>query len=413
MATKTMKLILVLLLCGLAQCVAERFIRGNKLKPLMSYLRNHGNITLIEENNKNKAMFKGPEKMFTPIKQYLVAAVVSRNELNTLPETLGEKLLKKHRMQVYLNKKLDGYGGGKFHGEMDFFHKGGLDTMVNRLRNETGSDIEPVVLLYSYYIPCAHVGNVQYSCSEEVGKAAYYSNYTMYVGFTEVFVGTDLDQALQYLSKGRFLKLYRDTTEAYEQLIYIPPDYSKPTFQKQFSQCLSEMGIGSCRTNDDLDIYIARFINMVVHECTHNSSVRGFITEYDRTNLLKCIKGVLTKCQNCQACDQNIKIVNDVITFCAESTMDTGLFLGKFKHLDDNSWEIMDGPWKDLTQSMNLNAIKKLPCRAKGDAMNTCMENLKKIKNGSNKSLSRLLTKERRKKNPRINRGSRINRGRM
>lgn len=375
-----MRLILVLFLCGFTPCFADELLGIDKVKPLMSYLKEHGNKELQEENIKKEENYKGKEGECYPDRQYLVAAVVSTDELNIQPETLGKLLLKGNRLKTYINKKQPGCGNARFHGEMEFLHHGGLDTMVKSLRDEKGTDTNPVVLLYSFYIPCAHVSNVDYSCSEEVGKAAYENKYQWYIGYTEVYNGTNEAQALQYLSKGRALKLLRDSLNSYVELTYTPPADNKPTFQKHFSNCLFDMGIGSCQNNEDRHIYIARYINMVVYQCTHSTTFSGYLTRYSRTYLLKCIKKEVNSCQTCKKCKQKKVIPNSdtlkfIIEFCSESVMEPNMFLGKVKRLDDASWEIWNGPWKDLTDPLDMS-LKRLPCLANNDASSACMKKL-------------------------------------
>lgn len=69
-----------------------------------------------------------------------------------------------------------------------------LDAMEETFVEDFGEDAHQYLLIFSHYIPCTIDGH---KCADVIGEFARHSSYKMYVGYENVYKGTDKDEAVQ------------------------------------------------------------------------------------------------------------------------------------------------------------------------------------------------------------------------
>ena len=164
------------------------------------------------------------------VNQYMVAAMMSREEIESDSAIWGNEFprnsnLVKKRMRFYLNRE----GHNEQDWNVDRALHGEIQLILNDLESQQGLIHEfheffkdkksttqvPILMLFSYYIPCANVPNLGYSCAEQLAK--YMKNQRKRVGmavaFNEIWRGTDPDASLAHMQAAKIAAYERRMEE--------------------------------------------------------------------------------------------------------------------------------------------------------------------------------------------------------
>ncbi|KAK7479054.1 hypothetical protein BaRGS_00029724 [Batillaria attramentaria] len=185
----------------------------NDVMPIFEMLREGGDRTLAEANEEKKRKHEERKRAnpklkseFYPYRQYIVAIVVSRKEIEDVRKTSKEgrdsfyELLQKEGRHVFqINERSKEKPPcaeepcGKrpnypWHGEVIAIHKQRFDKAIKQFLDKQKGK-HPILLLYSHYIPCAKLPSTfGYSCSEELATFKKKNrNLKMFVAFSRYF----------------------------------------------------------------------------------------------------------------------------------------------------------------------------------------------------------------------------------
>lgn len=307
--------------------------------------------------------------------QFLSVAVISKSELmnsKTWKLTDIVQLRSTGRVKTFLNEEIDGKDNA-WHGEMRFLteENTGMKRMIQVLKEEKGDKEYPYIVMFSYYIPCAYMRGINYSCSEELASIAHTYEYKMIIGYSMIFKSSTEDRAKKYLHSGS-IQAFRKIAEApgYELLLYEVETGNDHSFQKLYFNCLREKPISDCCNYDDndrKDRVVALFVNTVTKQCTENSQAVGRITRWNRQNLLDCIHDYIDRSfgHDCEQC-KNDEDVKFIAKFCAYAAVVQPAisYLGVAKDMHDTTWTEFKGAWNMVYSS--AKTTPEIPC-LKGD----------------------------------------------
>lgn len=348
---------------------------SNDVTKLMNLLMKYGEKKLQEvrtqRNDEN-------------ISQYLVASVLSKTEIMESKnwESLPDSITKDNRRVVTIvndkNYKNFPFKTKKpLHGEvLLLLDRQDLPSMINNLKEEQ-NNAYPYVVLYSHYIPCCDIENIEYSCAEELAAAAIsnHGKYTMLVGYNTVFSKTNPDKARKFMSKGG-IKLFMSENGVFN------PDYKefdntekKPDrlLQQLFYECLDNAPISeTCCTvgnnrKEDKQKILAMYINNVVFKCTTNKPLKSYIgklTPALRLAIMQCIHNYADQHtrEDCPYCPAKTTIYS--IKVCALFASAFGTEIGRPSNLNDPyqpGWVKGRSHWGSLYEGYNVDADKNRP----------------------------------------------------
>ncbi|KAK7487217.1 hypothetical protein BaRGS_00021569 [Batillaria attramentaria] len=333
------------------------------------------------ENLLNKLMNLGKEfkdRVDENRTQYLAVAVVREEEMKKF--NLSDSEIDPNRYEVLLNYKDHNYTYynlcRQLHGEVQAIDFGYIDSMMDNFTHIYPSEY-PFLVMYSYYIPCAKIPDLGYSCSEELMNFAMgkYAEFGVVVGYSEVFNNTNETCSQCMLRKGGIIAFKRLDNGHYEQTVtFSPPETANDsliTFQQEFYNCLVKDSAECCGQSSNTKAeLVAYFTNHITSNCTSGSHRSRFITEGGSNELQKCISKVIGhhadgNCANpSQQCANSQNVTRQPIR-CLNETLRTTRweFLGRPdppSNWQSAKWTRYDGPWKDLYEGRLARSVYAL-----------------------------------------------------
>ncbi|KAK7479052.1 hypothetical protein BaRGS_00029722 [Batillaria attramentaria] len=254
----------------------------NDVIPIFELMREDGERRLANENKRLEDVCKENGLIFSQQSQYLVAIVVSREEIEEVikaDQEARERLFAafpnqgRHIFKTNYNSdekpKCSVIDTDKYpwHGEIIAIEKGYIDNAVKAFGQEQ-SDKDPIVLIYSHYIPCARVGNTGYSCSEQLANFRKgRGNMKMLVAFTTYYYGTDGRAAHDFMKNGG-ITAFQNMVHTYRVFLPSSVDNKQGTFQEELFDCLYQLPLSRCCTGETKRKRItAFFVNTVTYTC--------------------------------------------------------------------------------------------------------------------------------------------------
>lgn len=140
--------------------------------PFFQAMRQLGETKREKQNRKIKKMEKTKNGK-RPYSQFLLITIASDEEIYQSATSFPDSFINSGRLVFIPNKRDHGekyYNTGReLHGEVIALHFGKIKKLMEKFKSDPKTrNTYPIILLYSHYIPCAHVPNLGYSCSEEL-----------------------------------------------------------------------------------------------------------------------------------------------------------------------------------------------------------------------------------------------------
>ncbi|XP_052080176.1 uncharacterized protein LOC127718231 [Mytilus californianus] len=352
--------------------VSVRDFTPQLVTPIFEVMRRYGEAERDEVNKKIQNRNKK-----TPIfNQYLLITIVSDEEINQAEswgKSFPKEFLEKRRIVFLLNERDHGkeyYNPDReLHGEIKAIHFGEIDRLMGDFKRDPKTKYKyPIMLLYSHYIPCAHVQNLGYSCSEELMNYAKgrIHEFTMLVAYTTVFKNTDEKSSFDFMRNGGIIAFMRMANGPYvhKLKVYTPNsiDGIKRTFQREAYDCITDFPPSKCCTgnqNNRANI-TTYFINYLTYECISKSKSTRLFTELSRNQLKICLKKEIDKnigddCIQCSRKNpESLRATRALIEFCFDRSIEVSEGLGKPRN------NIYDPEWVPCT-NCNWNVIYEPP----------------------------------------------------
>lgn len=341
-------LLLLSLFCGESLSTFE--YTPEKVKPVFELMRNYG---LVKKQGKNM------------VNQYLVVLMASNDEIlnPNPPVTLGAQSwtvqLEKYfhqRLKFLLNEK----DNVPLHGEFNFIRNNMIEPMNIAFRGKYPGE-RPVVLMYSYYIPCSDIRNLGYSCSEETAIFATcnWKKFDLLVAYSIVFRGTSRSVETNVTNAKHFLQLAGIPAFQYQVNALVPAyNFTREdretralsvTFLHVLFQCLNMSIKYDCMPDSEIDrkAIIALFVNQIAYECFKD---RDF-------EWRKKYKETVTNCfversedkigSNCELCRGTCSNYKNISKKCVGDSFDQSLVPGEPGDPSDpfnDTWTVTTDP---------------------------------------------------------------------
>jgi hypothetical protein len=318
--------------------------------------------------------------------QYLVAAVLSDDDLNT-PNRMPGRLLKgcpndgpDHDKQmimcsisgVFLNRESEDiwrksrwsgdetYRDHEWHGEYILLNEGYVQQLVE---NFEGNQCQ--VYLYSYYIPCADIKGCPYWCSDEILK---YNNRDdiscriTVIGYTEVFrrsntTRTNEQFAVNNIESAR-AQLFKNVKKVKTKAIRDVKDRNRNVpFQELMFLCLNESPISACCVNlpgtssSSSEELIAYYVNKMVFKAI-NVIKSDLTAKTKRDDYLTYFYHFIDKTisRDCSVCPYE-RYHKLVMKFCTKTAIELASGFGEPSESGDlshSSWTFTGNRWNNL-----------------------------------------------------------------
>lgn len=317
------------------------------MTPIFEVMRLHGEA---ERDEVNKKIQNGNKK--TPkYNQYLLITIVSDEEINQAKnwgKSFPSEFSEKRRIVFLLNERDHGkeyYNPDReLHGEIIAIHFGEIERIMGDFKKDPKTKYKyPIMLLYSHYIPCAHVQNLGYSCSEELMNYAKgrINEFTMLVAYTTVFKNTDEKSSFDFMRNGGInaFMYMANGPYAHELKVYTANsiDGIKRTFQGEAYDCISDFPPSKCCTGNQKNraAITAYFINYLTYQCISKSKSTRLFTELSRNQLKICLKKEIDKnigddCVQCSRKNtESLKATKTLFEFCFDRSIEVTESLGK------------------------------------------------------------------------------------
>lgn len=327
------------------------------MTPIFEVMRRYGEAERDQVNNK----IKNQNKKTPKFSQYLLITIVSDEEINqannwgnSFPSEFSEK----RRIVFLLNERDHGkeyYNPDReLHGEIIAIHFGEIERLMGDFKKNPKTKYKyPIMLLYSHYIPCAHVPNLGYSCSEELMNYASgrINEFTMLVAYTTIFKNTDKESSFDFMRNGGINAFMYMANGPYthELKVYSPSsiDGIKRTFQGEAYDCISEFPPSKCCTGNQKNraAITTYFINFLTYECISKSKSTRLLTELSRNQLKICLKkeidiNIGDDCIQCSRKNpESLRATRALFQFCFDRSIEVTQSLGKPRsHIYDPDW---------------------------------------------------------------------------
>ena len=154
------------------------------------------------------------------------------------------------------------------HGEIQaLFHDNTIVKLVHKLyerRNSEDTEL-PYVFIFSHYIPCACLGNIHYSCAEELANLGRVkrNSYKIIVGYRDAWNETNLKFAEKLLQEGEILTIMNVSSgQVLKKRFKIEPEI----YQEKLTKCLTSL----TAIPEDT---IACFINTITKNCSSDENL--------------------------------------------------------------------------------------------------------------------------------------------
>ncbi|CAC5362189.1 unnamed protein product [Mytilus coruscus] len=323
------------------------------MTPIFEVMRCHGEAKRDKINTENRNHNKDkPKPIKKPIfNQYLLITILSKEEIDQAKnwgKSFPEEFTDDRRLIFLLNERSHGkeyYNPlRELHGEIIAIHFGEIERLMDDFRkNPKTKSKYPIMLLYSHYIPCAHVQNLGYSCSEELMNYAKgrIQEFIMLVAYTITYKNTDEQSSFNFMRNGGINAFMHMANGEYihKLKVYTPSsiDGIKKTFQGEAFDCIIASPPSRCCTGNQKNraAITAYFINHVTYQCISKSNAARFFTELSRNQLKICLKKEIDKNigDDCIQCSRkNPESLNATKAFfelCFEKSIEDSQVLGK------------------------------------------------------------------------------------
>lgn len=283
------------------------------MTPIFEVMRYHGEAKRNEFNKKIKDQNKRKPKSkrnfgFT---QYLLITIVSKDEIDqakhsgkSFQEDFTNQNKTKHQRLIFLlnkrNHRNEYYNPDReLHGEIIAIYFGKIERLMDDFKNNPKTKYKyPIILLYTNYLPCAHVSNLGYSCSEELMNYAKgrIHEFTMLVAYTTVFKNTDEKSSFDFMRKGGINVFMYKANGSYTHKLKVfnssSIDGIKKTFQGEAYDCLINPTPPKCCAGNQKNrtAIAAYFINHATSQCIAKFNASRLFTELSRNQLKICLK---------------------------------------------------------------------------------------------------------------------------
>lgn len=275
--------ILVVLIAGPCHATPMENYTPQQVKPLFNQMRVYG-----EKKKKESGI---------NYRQYLVLLVASHGEILYGPIEDFTDPHFTHRFETgnYKDRVRLVINQDQQHGEIQCTHDGILAEKLANFRQIKPNDF-PIVMMYSYYIPCADIPNLGYSCSEELAIFASWNSQTsgLLVAYTEIFNRTDEEKAKNFmLHAGIPAFRFQETHPKIWELVSVytvQPVQQVPLLFSLF-ECISK-AVNHARLSENTVVQkqiIAFYVNSMAYQCFSKETVR--LRDSNRQHLQSCFCG--------------------------------------------------------------------------------------------------------------------------
>ncbi|XP_052080221.1 uncharacterized protein LOC127718258 [Mytilus californianus] len=295
------------------------------MTPIFKVMRKHGeeerdkvsqqiqkkHKKIQKQNKKNHKQNKNKPKRAFEYKQYLLITIMSDEEIREAILWGGkfpDEFKKNERLTFLLNKLNHGkeyYNPDRqLHGEVNAIHFGAIERLMNNFKSNPKTKYKyPVMLLYSHYIPCAHVPRLGYSCSEELMNYAKgrIEEFRMIVAYTTCYKDTDEHHSFKFMTDSGIEAFEHMVKGQYTHSLKVYSQNSIDGIQKSFQgeayDCIQNSPLSTCCTGKEQKrtAITAYFINYVTYQCISKSKASRLFTELSRNQVKTCLKKELDK----------------------------------------------------------------------------------------------------------------------
>ncbi|VDI15104.1 Hypothetical predicted protein [Mytilus galloprovincialis] len=358
--------------------------KSNDVDRLFQQLETYGKTELTDYKNIHK-----DQSNMKFVQQYLTVAVLSEQEVKD-PKNWADQLpdwLKRDnsRLRVIFNRKI---GKDVFHtnpkiplhGEISFLYlDSNIDEMLNSFKAKQKESF-PFVFVFSFYIPCANIKNIEYSCSEELAHHAvlHKNDYQMVVGWSHHFVEksakTDVGRSKNYMSLGGIQQFEKENGIFQKQSTSELFHPTEIIIQALYFKCLNSLISEDCCVIDSFTDsedknnrkrgILAYYINSMYHTCTQESKWKGPLTQLRLAPLSKCTENYINKNTGsaCKTCSSHR--TKHLLETCSLYSQAYATHIGKpFNVQDPYNPEWVLGPvsWSDLYKGCNFDVTQNSP----------------------------------------------------
>ena len=244
----------------------------NYIRGILNSMAARGDIFLQDNNNTGK--------------QVLVIAVLSASEFAVQKKDISDDMI-----EILPNKKIYGLpkyyysDAKKVHGEIQaLFHDNTIDRLIRKLDERRNSEDTglPYVFIFSHYIPCACLGNVHYSCAEELANLGRVkrNTYKIIVGYRDAWNETNLEFAEKLLQEGEMFTIMNVSSgQVLKKRLKIEPEM----YQEKLTKCLTSL-------TEIPEDTIACLINTITMNCTSGENLYGYMTQLTKAQMHECME---------------------------------------------------------------------------------------------------------------------------
>lgn len=358
---------------------------------LFKQLERHGKKILDDYKNANQQ-----NQAAQHIQQYLTVTVLSEQEAlesknwgQNVPDWLEND---KTRLHVIFNEKIS-QGvlpidpKKPLHGEVKFLHLGEINKMLYAFTSKQKNQ-NPYVFLYSFYIPCANVKGVEYSCSQELGEHQLLNSnkFQMIVGWTELFPGTDVQSSKFFMGIAGIQQFEKKKNNVFEKLpIGAMAQPSSHIFQTLYFTCLNAMDYdGSCcvincnrngQTEQEKRAQIlAYYINIMFATCTRQSNWVGSLTQLRMVILSNCVEQYINENTGSSCPKFSQRGTKKILHFCAIYSQAHATHIGTPADRNNpysHNWNQGPNAWSAIYDGFNANPATRpeMHCFMSGASM--------------------------------------------
>ena len=338
---------------------------------------------------------KRPTSVPKSTRQYTSTVVVSEEELRTKAQQWFEEkkfpedfTKDNRRVRVQYNT-----GKNEQHGENIILRKY-LDDLIGNMQldsRENGYNEYPIVLMYSYNIPCTLT---DHTCAKNLAedhtkRINSDKEYSMVIGYQASFGRTvlakreNLEQAFKALVDGDIyvqrlvytkargiMGFFVQTSDSTEEVLT-----SKYTFQTLMYECLLGQPTTYCCTATPDNIatiqnIVSFFVNNMVYNCTFKSNEVGVFTNQNRNGVKSCFDKFINDhisgdCIRCSGRGGAGKMASQLfVSNCLDQSFDLAYAFGKPRNPHElymAGWEMFTSSWKSIYQISPEEFLKTRP----------------------------------------------------
>lgn len=300
-------------------------------------------------------------------RQFTSTTVLAEEEINNITWLRnGQKLefpddfkTDDRRIRVQYNERR-----GKHHGEKILLEKY-LGKLIEEMKKDSKAkkmNTYPVVVLYSFYIPCS-IGN--HVCAQRLINDSKTREYSLVVGYSEYFIYQQWHNNSKNLTIKNIQDSFNTLREGAVAVYYMMQDFSgrfsvmvtqdnfSDIFQTNLYSCLIKQPLAYCCSANlnqdaanalaDASRIVTFSINSMVYACKANLTITRFLAK----ELYTCYdtwidNNIGPDCQTCASGSFGQKVLIDYTKSCFRQTWEFSQYVGALedpRRLDNSNWK--------------------------------------------------------------------------